>query len=72
MDDHSSASPIVATGETVGGVLSDLAALAGRLPGLREGEAGREASILDRLAEELAEAAAVLRAAPGEHPGGMS
>lgn len=72
MNDPSSASPIVATAATVGGVLADLAALAGRLPSLRNGEAGREAKLLDRLAGELAEAAAALRGAPGEHPGAMS
>ena len=72
MNDPPSASPIVATAATVGGVLADLATLAGRLPSLRNGEAGREANLLDRLAQELAEAAAALREAPGEHPGGVS
>jgi hypothetical protein len=46
---------------TLAGVLADLAGIAGRLPA--EPEAG--ARILDRLAEELTEAAAMIRALPG-------
>jgi hypothetical protein len=48
---------------TAGGVLTDLAEVAGRLPGLAVHEAEATARILDRLAEETAEAAGLVRAA---------
>jgi hypothetical protein len=47
--------------ETVGGVLTDLVELAKRLP-VPAGQAEATARILDRLAEEITEAAAMLRA----------
>ena len=51
--------------EAVGSVVADLIEVAGRLPVPAE-QAERSAKILDRLAEELAEAAAMLRALPGQ------
>jgi hypothetical protein len=60
MNDH--ASPEVAAVETVGGVLTDLVEVAERLP-VPPGQAGATARILDRLSEEIAEAAAMLRGA---------
>jgi hypothetical protein len=47
---------------TLTGVLTDLAGIAGRLPA----EPVTVARTLDRLAEELAEAAAMIRALPGQ------
>ncbi len=52
--------PEVTLIETVRAALADLADLAGQLPGDPD-----HARVLDRLAEELAEAAAMLRALPG-------
>jgi hypothetical protein len=48
--------------ETVGGVLTDLVEVAGMLPP-PAGQAERIASILDRLSEEIAEAAGLIRTA---------
>jgi hypothetical protein len=48
--------------ETVGGVLMDLTEVAERLP-VRPDQAENVARILDRLSEEICEAAAMLRAA---------
>jgi hypothetical protein len=45
---------------TIGGVLTDLAEIAGQLP-VPPAETEHVARILDRLAEEIAEAAAMLR-----------
>src|SRR5450755_1773278 len=59
MTDHR-AHPEVAAVETVGGVLSDLVEVAERLP-VPPGQAEATARILDRLAEEIREAAAMLR-----------
>lgn len=47
---------------TIGGVLTDLAELSGRLP-VPAAEAEHSARILDRLSEEIADAATLLRAA---------
>jgi hypothetical protein len=60
MNDH--ASHEVAAVETVGGVLTDLVEVAERLP-VPPGQADATARILDRLSEEIAEAAAMLRGA---------
>jgi len=52
--------------------LADLAEVLQRLPGASPAEAGRAEGILTRLAEELAEAAAITRKLPGlpaGHPG---
>jgi hypothetical protein len=54
------ASPEVAAVETVGGVLTDLVGLAERLP-VPPGQAEETARILDRLSQEISEAAAMLR-----------
>jgi hypothetical protein len=48
--------------ETVGGVLIDLTELAERLP-VRPDQIEKTARILDRLAEEISEAAVMLRQA---------
>jgi hypothetical protein len=48
--------------ETVGGVMTDLVEIAERLP-VRPDQAERVARMLDRLSEEIAEAAGMLRAA---------
>jgi len=48
--------------ETVGGVLIDLTEVAERLP-VRPDQIEKTARILDRLAEEISEAAAMLRQA---------
>jgi hypothetical protein len=48
--------------ETVGGVVTDLVEVAEMLP-VRPDQAERVALILDRLSEEIAEAAAMLRVA---------
>jgi hypothetical protein len=53
--------------ETVGGVLTDLVELAERLPVPPE-QAEATARILDRLAEEIAEAAGLVRAAVQDGP----
>jgi hypothetical protein len=55
--------------ETVGGVLTDLVELAERLP-VPPGQAEAAARILDRLAEEIAEAAGLVRAAAHDGPAG--
>jgi hypothetical protein len=60
MNDH--VSPEVAAVDTVGGVLTDLVELAERLPVPPE-RAEATARILDRLSEEIREAAGMLRAA---------
>ena len=53
MDDHPAPQP--GARATIGGVLTDLRELQGQLPRMQPEHAAR---ILDRLAEELAEAAA--------------
>jgi len=63
MTDHASSE--VAAVETVGGVLTDLVEVAERLP-VPPGQAETVARILDRLAEEIGEAAALLRQAQPE------
>jgi hypothetical protein len=62
MNDH--ASPEVAAVETVGGVLTDLVEVAERLP-VPPGQARDVARILDRLAEEIGQAAGMLRVVSG-------
>jgi hypothetical protein len=52
----------VEAAETIGGVLTDLVEVAERFP-VRPDQAEATARILDRLSEELAEAAAMLRTA---------
>lgn len=52
--------PEVEAIETVGGVLTDLAEVAERLP-VRPEQVEQVARIMDRLSEELREAAAMLR-----------
>jgi hypothetical protein len=52
----------VAAVQTVGGVLTDLVEIAERLP-VPPGQAEETARILDRLSEEITEAAAMLRGA---------
>jgi hypothetical protein len=54
--------PEVAAIETIGGVVTDLVEVAGRLP-VPASQVQRVASILDRLCEELTEAAGMLRRA---------
>jgi hypothetical protein len=54
--------PEVEAIEAIGGVVTDLVEVAGRLP-VPADQAERVASILDRLSEELAEAAGMLRRA---------
>jgi hypothetical protein len=61
--DH--AGSVVDAIETVGGVITDLVQIAERLP-VRPGEAEPVARILDRLAEEISEAAQLLRSAGGQ------
>ena len=48
--------------------LSDLVEVKQWLPGVTADEAGRAAGILDRISEEIAEAAAMIRALPGRPP----
>jgi hypothetical protein len=62
MADH--ASPEVAAVETVGGVLTDLVEVAERLP-VPPGQARDVAQILDRLADEIGQAAGMLRVVSG-------
>jgi hypothetical protein len=57
------ANPEVTAIQTVGGVLTDLVEIAGQLP-VPAGRIDQVAGILDRLAEEIAEAAAMLRQVP--------
>lgn len=66
MTDHR-AHPEVAAVETVGGVLTDLVDLAETLP-VPPGQAEATARILDRLSEELAETAGMLRGASAAFP----
>lgn len=54
--------PEVQAAATIGGVLTDLVEVAEQLP-VPSGQAEAVARILDRLAEEIAEAAGMLRAA---------
>jgi hypothetical protein len=54
--------------ETVGGVLTDLIDLAEQLP-VKPGQAEPSARILDRLSEELAEAAGLLRGGEADRTG---
>ena len=54
--------------ETIGGVLTDLREVAGHLP-VPPAQAEHVARILDRLSEEIAEAAGMLRAALLPQPG---
>ena len=54
---------------TIQGAIADLAEMARWLPGMTARDARRAAVILDRLAEELAEAAAMTRALPARPPG---
>ncbi|MGI8446686.1 MAG: hypothetical protein ACR2MP_05775 [Streptosporangiaceae bacterium] len=51
---------------TVRQALADLSEVTQWLPDVTAGEADRAAATLDRLAEEMAEAAAMVRALPGE------
>jgi hypothetical protein len=63
MDDHPAPRTAeVEAIETVGGVLMDLTEVAERLP-VRPDQIEKTARILDRLSEEIAEAAQMLRAA---------
>ena len=61
--DQPERNPEITAIETIGAVLTDLVAIAGQLPvpGGRIDQIGR---ILDRLSEEIAEAAAMLRQVP--------
>ena len=59
MNDHPT--PETTLTETASAALADLADLAAILPG----DAARNAKVADRLAEELAEVAAMIRALPG-------
>jgi hypothetical protein len=52
--------PEVEAIETIGGVVTDLVEVAGRLP-VPASQVERVASILDRLSKELTEAAGMLR-----------
>jgi hypothetical protein len=61
-----SAAPADELRGTVQQALADLSEVAQWLPGGTIGEAGLAAVILDRLAEEMAEAAAMVRALPAE------
>jgi hypothetical protein len=72
MTDHR-AHPEVTAVATVGGVLTDLVEVAELLP-VPPDQADHVARILDRLSEEIAEAAGMLRTAPGAPaaPGGPS
>jgi hypothetical protein len=54
------ANPAVTATQTIGGVLTDLVEVAERLP-VPPAEIEHTARILDRLSEELAEAAGMLR-----------
>jgi hypothetical protein len=56
MDQH----PIVNAIETIGGVMTDLVDVVERMP-VRPDQAEEVARILDRLSEEISEAAAMLR-----------
>ncbi len=56
------ASSVVEAIKAVGGVITELVQIAERLP-LRPGEADPAARILDRLAEQISEAAQLLRSA---------
>jgi len=51
--------------ETVGGVITDLVGIAERLP-VRHDELESIARILDRLSQEISEAATLLRAIPNQ------
>jgi hypothetical protein len=51
---------------TVQQAIADLAEVGQRLPAVTAGDAGRAAATLDRLSEEMAEAAAMARALPAE------
>ncbi len=62
MNDH--ASPEVAAVETVGGVLTDLVEVAERMP-VPPAQARGVAQILDRLADEIGQAAGMLRVVSG-------
>ena len=55
--------PEVTAVQTLGGVLTDLVEIAEELP-VPPGQIERIARILDRLSEEIAEAAAMLRQVP--------
>ena len=61
--DRSERNPEITAIETIGAVLTDLVAIAGQLP-VPGGRIDQIARILDRLAEEIAEAAAMLRQVP--------
>jgi GntR family transcriptional regulator len=54
--------------ETVQQAITDLAEVAQWLPGVTPDEAGHAAAILERLSEETAEAAAMIRALPARPP----
>ena len=56
------ASSVVEAIKAVGGVITELVQIAERLP-VRPGEADPAARILDRLAEQISEAAQLLRSA---------
>jgi hypothetical protein len=55
--------PEVTAVQTIGGVLTDLVEIAGQMP-VPAARIEHVARILDRLAEEIAEAAAMLRQVP--------
>jgi hypothetical protein len=55
--------PEVTAVQTLGGVLTDLVEIAGRMP-VPAGQIEQVARILDRLSEEIAEAATMLRQVP--------
>jgi hypothetical protein len=61
--DHPERNPEVTAVTTLGGVLTDLVEIAGRMP-VPAGQIEHVARILDRLSEEIAEAAAMLRQVP--------
>jgi hypothetical protein len=54
---------------TVGSVLTDLVEVAGRIPVRHADQAEPIARILDRLAEEISEAAGMIRWIAGDQPG---
>ena len=61
--DQPARNPEVTAVQTLGGVLTDLVEIAGQMP-VPAGQIDHVARILDRLSEEIAEAAAMLRQVP--------
>jgi hypothetical protein len=61
--DRPERNPEITAIETIGAVLTDLVEIAGQLP-VPGGRIDQIARILDRLSEEIAEAAAMLRRVP--------